>query len=176
MTDRSWGGGGIWCCWGESTGRWGRTASIRASNVLLPSVSSQRGLLASWFALALAAGNGLVPGGLVRPPARPRRDPSPGLRYHRSLALHNPGPPTAHTWCLVAATRQSLGPRPVHSRSASRVGVSKLGIAHTWCLIVATRQSLGPRAVHSRTVSRVGVSRLGIAQSVSKKNGSWSHM
>ena len=48
----------------------------------------------------------------------------PGLRYHRSPALHYPGPPR---WCLVAATRQSPGPRAVHSRTASRLGVSRLG-------------------------------------------------
>ena len=34
-----------------------------------------------------------------------------------------------HTWCLVAAARQSPGPRAVHSRTASRMGVSWLG----WC-------------------------------------------
>ena len=116
---------------------------------------------ASLFTLAIAVGGGLVPGGPGWPSARPRLDNMPwaGLPPKPSAALSRTS--TVHIWCMPAATRQSLGPRAVHSRTASRVGVSWLGYAHTWCQVSATRQSPGPRDVHSRTASRLGVSWLG---------------
>ena len=94
-----------------------RECSCRQSPVNAPSL----------FTLAIAAGGGLVPDGPGWPSARPRLDNTPwaGLPPKPSAALSRTS--TVHVWCLPAATRQSLGPRAVHSRTASRVGVSWLG-------------------------------------------------
>ena len=136
---------------------WGRTASIwscRASQgvgvggvlpqvqrVLLPPVSSQCSPLARTGNRSWQWPRSRRSGQAARS-STARHKPRASLPSKLCTAL--PQTPTAHTWCLVAATWQSLGPRAVHSHRASRMGVSRLGFAHTWCLVAATWQSLAP--------------------------------
>ena len=111
---------------------------------------------ASRFALAIDAGSGLVPDDPVWPSARPQRDTMPwaSLPPQPSAALSRT--PTAHTWCLVAATWQSLGPEP--SIAARRHGWGYPGWGTTrseWkkkCLMVrhVTWERKGAMSLHGQ--------------------------
>ena len=123
----------MWSGWGGIGWRWGRIASRLALGwcavplVRVPKCS----LLAKPIHTPLAMvssppingpASGVVPSAGLQ--VAVGADTSTKFHHRWSPVLHTPVLSMAHTWRHVAAAWQTFGPRAVHSRTASRVGVS----------------------------------------------------